>query len=160
VLWLSSNQIFSHREFSQTDFFVPSSSANQVISPLDWRSIRFFRLRVQSIRFFLAERSANECSWGLGEGGVNRSGFSREEHQAIRFFQTEKSISQLISISGRYETKNPLQAEERIWWVINGSVVSFEIGGSTRQRPAVSGAPERRRRASRRFLERFTEHVH
>jgi hypothetical protein len=48
-------------------------------------------------------------------GGGNRSGFSREEHQAIRFFQTEKSISQVISISGRYETKNPLQAEERIW---------------------------------------------
>ncbi len=50
------------------------------------------------------------------------------------FFQTEKSISQVISISGRYETKNPLQAEERIWWLINESVVSFEIGGSTRQR--------------------------
>jgi hypothetical protein len=24
----------------------------------------------------------------------------------------------VISISGRYETKNPLQAEERIWWLL------------------------------------------
>jgi hypothetical protein len=98
----------------------------------------------------------------LEAGGVNRSGFSRKEHQAIRFFQTEKSITQviLISISGCYEIKNPLQAEERIWWLINESVVSYEIGGSTRQRLAVSGAPEGRRRATSRCLERFTGHVH
>ncbi len=35
----------------------------------------------------------------------------------------------MISKPSRYETKNHLQAEQRIWWLISGKVVWFEIRG-------------------------------
>jgi len=50
-----------------------------------------------------------------------------------------------------------LQAEERIWWLINGRVMSFAIGGFHTQRLAVSGAPKGRRRTTSRWFYKSIE---
>jgi hypothetical protein len=62
----------------------------------------FFWLRGLPISFLEPSVSVNLAS---GEGDVNQSDF----------FRPEKSVSQVVSKPSRYETKNHLQAEQRIW---------------------------------------------
>lgn len=57
---------------------------------------------VQPVKCFCALTLVQSGIWGC------------EFCQSV-FFLAEKSATQGISISGRYENKNPLQTEERIW---------------------------------------------
>jgi hypothetical protein len=79
----------------------------------------------EPIRGFCALTPSNQI---FSHREFSQSDFSREARQLVRFFHTEKLVIHVISIADRYESKNPLQGEERIWWLINGRVVSFEIG--------------------------------
>ncbi len=153
--WKLTNHIDSHLELSLSCVFVRwffpirffriGSSVNQVIFYWESNQSGNFTIRLSFSQafqvgnsvnpglcaceishsgFFLAERTANQLSWAWD---VRQFGFLTGRRQAIRFFQTEKLVSQVISKPSRYETKNHLQAKQRIWWLISGKVVRFEI---------------------------------
>jgi hypothetical protein len=143
----SVNEVLSLSHTGPIRFFRIGSSGNRVIFYWEWNQSGNFAIRLSSSQafqagssvnpslcvceishsgFFLAERTANQLSWAWG---VRQFGFLRGRRQAIRYLQTEKSVSQVISKRSRYETNIHLQAKQRIWWLISGKVVWFDIKG-------------------------------